>query len=413
MTNEDLSAPDSQMIASEMKDLILEARDKIKPVVQAMPESELRELIMTLEDAKEDKTIVVNRPEFYSVLERIGVTLEELRKIQDKHYEVDIAYELTRDLYEKQRVLDGYLEEHREDDQLLNQYYANAYRKAAMNRYRSLVYHLPYEAVEIRGNYRMMWLTTSVAAGLLFAMHPALALLMSYDYYLLLRGTAIMNQTCNMVVLDKTKRHVFLSKLNFLGYERKPVPKRISLKDISYIGEYENTFVTMDNYGLFPSLAQYLNKSGLKKDSGEEKDSEKSEDGTEENVESDESKNNFRYFYKFMANNETYLLPRDHKLHDSVCISNELLLAILNAKQHSVFDYDFTDVEAKNHEDYVKKQDDIKEILDFKGIEFNHEESQLQRKYSYFVSNREFSGRREDQKLKKVDDGTFIDNGYR
>lgn len=33
MTDEDLSAPDSQMVASEMKDLILEARDKIKPVV--------------------------------------------------------------------------------------------------------------------------------------------------------------------------------------------------------------------------------------------------------------------------------------------------------------------------------------------------------------------------------------------
>ena len=54
MTNEDLTAPDKQMIASEMKDLILEARDKIKPVVQAMPESELREIIMTLEEAKKD-----------------------------------------------------------------------------------------------------------------------------------------------------------------------------------------------------------------------------------------------------------------------------------------------------------------------------------------------------------------------
>lgn len=25
-----------------------------------------------------------------------------------------------------------------------------------------------------------------------------------------------------------------------------------------------------------------------------------------------ESKNNFRYFYKFMANNEVYLVPKDH-----------------------------------------------------------------------------------------------------
>ena len=45
--------------------------------------------------------MIVHRPEFYQVIERIGVTLEELRKIQDKHYEVDVVYELTRDLYEK------------------------------------------------------------------------------------------------------------------------------------------------------------------------------------------------------------------------------------------------------------------------------------------------------------------------
>lgn len=120
MTNEDLSKPDSQMIASEMKDLILEARDKIKPVVKAMPDSELRALIMTLEEAKENNEIIVHRPQFYEVIERIGITLEELRKIQDKHYEVDIAYELTRDLYEKQRVIDSYLVEHKEDNKLLN-----------------------------------------------------------------------------------------------------------------------------------------------------------------------------------------------------------------------------------------------------------------------------------------------------
>ena len=54
MTSEDLAAPDKQMLASEMKDLILEARDKIKPVVQTIPEDELRELIMTLEEAKKD-----------------------------------------------------------------------------------------------------------------------------------------------------------------------------------------------------------------------------------------------------------------------------------------------------------------------------------------------------------------------
>lgn len=207
-----------------------------------------------------------------------------------------------------------------------------------MNRYRSLVYHLPYSAVEIRGNYRMMWLTTTMAAGCLFSIHPLLAFLMAYDYYLLLRGTAVMNQTCNIVILDKTKRHVFLSKLNFLGYERKPQPRRIPLKDINFIGEFENKFITMDNYGLFPSIANYMNKN--KSAHGAKAEHEATKEGAESEKEGEandsgesQDKNNYRYFYKFMANNEVYLVPKDHKSHDSVCISNDLLLAIMNAQQ--------------------------------------------------------------------------------
>lgn len=62
-----------------------------------------------------------------------------------------------------------------------------------MNKYRSLVYYLPYKTVDIRWNYRMMWATTSICATFLGLMHPALSLLMTYDLYLLVRGTAVMN----------------------------------------------------------------------------------------------------------------------------------------------------------------------------------------------------------------------------
>ena len=42
------------MLASEMKDLILEARDKIKPVIQTIPAEELNALVLTLDEAKKD-----------------------------------------------------------------------------------------------------------------------------------------------------------------------------------------------------------------------------------------------------------------------------------------------------------------------------------------------------------------------
>lgn len=38
--------------------------------------------------------------------------MEHLRKLQDKHYEVDLEYEKNRDLFEKQRVTDAFLEQH-------------------------------------------------------------------------------------------------------------------------------------------------------------------------------------------------------------------------------------------------------------------------------------------------------------
>ena len=176
-----------------MKELIKEARAKIKPVIQAMPEEELRSLIKDIEEVKNDKDIVLSREAFYEVLTKTGLTLEELRLIQDKHYEVDVEYELTRDLYEKQRVYDQYLMEHKEDNQLLNQYYSNEYYKAKMLKHDSIIYYLPYKMKNIRNNFRMMCFTTALSTIALTAIYPPLALLMSYDVYLLARGTQIMN----------------------------------------------------------------------------------------------------------------------------------------------------------------------------------------------------------------------------
>jgi hypothetical protein len=41
------------------------------------------------------------------------------------------------------------------------------------------------------------------------------------------------------------------------------------------------------------------------------------------------------------------------------------------------------------------------------------EDDRKRKEYSYFLPNREFTDKFEDVKLKKVDDGTFTDNGYR
>lgn len=66
---------------------------------------EQEKYILTKEEAsKRDLINIDSRSN--ELLETENITLEILRKIQDKKYEIDIKYEQTRDLYEKQRVVD-------------------------------------------------------------------------------------------------------------------------------------------------------------------------------------------------------------------------------------------------------------------------------------------------------------------
>jgi len=90
MTAEDLLDPDPEIKKAEMLELIKEARSKIRPVIKAMSDAELRSLIKSVEEVQGDPQVIVNRPKFMDLLVINGISLEVLRKIQDKHYEVDI-----------------------------------------------------------------------------------------------------------------------------------------------------------------------------------------------------------------------------------------------------------------------------------------------------------------------------------
>ncbi len=55
MTAEDLLNPDPEIMKADMIELIKEARSKIKPVLKAMTDAELKSLIKSVEDVKGDK----------------------------------------------------------------------------------------------------------------------------------------------------------------------------------------------------------------------------------------------------------------------------------------------------------------------------------------------------------------------
>ena len=97
-----------------------------------------------------------------------------------------------------------------------------------------------------------------------------------------------------------------------------------------------------------------------------------------------------------MANNEVYLVAKDHPLHKEHVASDELLEFVIKGQQKKVLDFDFTEPEKIKAEMLAAKCAEIKEVMDFKQLPFELKEQTLQREYSYFHPNREFSGKFED-----------------
>ena len=118
MTEEDLKPKTAQELRDDWNELVKEARSKIKPVLMSIEDREKfirprENLQKDLDDKSDPNRALVGFDKMSDVfLDSEEINLEILRKIQDKKMEIDLEYERTRDLYEKQRVVDQYLEEH-------------------------------------------------------------------------------------------------------------------------------------------------------------------------------------------------------------------------------------------------------------------------------------------------------------
>lgn len=124
-------------------------------------------------------------------------------------------------------------------------------------------------------------------------------------------------------------------------------------------------------------------------------------------------KNSFKYFWRFMANNETFLIPIDHQNFSKSSLSTDLLFDVVNGREAKIMSLDFSTFE-KIHKVFKEYADEeMKNKMNDMGEYYETEKEKLQRKYSYFRPNREFTGERENLKLYKVDDGTYINNGYK
>lgn len=200
-----------------------------------------------------------------ALLDKENISLEVLRKIQDKKMEIDLEYEKTRDLYEKQRVIDLYLEEHQEDNEVLNSYYSYKYAKSRMNNHVKFIYDNTFELQTIRFGILSGFFSTSVMTGCLALIHPYLAAFALPDWGLLFGFCAVYaNNTVHSIILDRDKQSVHISKLNFFGFETGRA-RRVMVRDIMHTGEYRNDYMSFDYFGLPPSIIKLLTMGGVLK----------------------------------------------------------------------------------------------------------------------------------------------------
>lgn len=97
---------------------------------------------------------------------------------------------------------DSFLEKHQADNQLLNGYYQNTYKKAKTNKFHYLTFINTYDPQDLRFNFGLSIGTTLIATAALALINPYLSVLMAYDYYLLLGYSRVLNQTTFVMALD-------------------------------------------------------------------------------------------------------------------------------------------------------------------------------------------------------------------
>ena len=134
-----------------------------------------------------------------------------------------------------------------------------------MNKFHYFAFINTYEPSNLLFHFGVSLATTAIATTALALVNPWLTLLMAYDYYLLLGFTKVLNQTTFVLILDQSKRHIYLNRLNFIGFMKKFEERKYSLRTVRYMGEYRNEYITLDNRGLLPSISRLLNFGKEKK----------------------------------------------------------------------------------------------------------------------------------------------------
>lgn len=372
-----------------------------KEVPEIAKHLEFREWINSIIDQdKQDETLklqgLVVLKQRKDIFYKYGIDTHNYRKFHDRDYEVDIKHELTKDLYENQRVLDNIVEENKEQINKLLGFYNNSIKHTQYNKYAYLIYDNNYllnkNLKKIKTEMIKNILGVSFASTCLAFINPYLLFLLLPEYYALLKMFFLLNNLVDQIVLTNTKSSVLFRTFNFLGFRTEFAKANIDILKIYYDKKIKNDFLKLNDKGIF-FITRLLRRQFKK-----------------ENKQLD----NFSDFHRVKSSGRTFYIPADLST-QSGNTNEELISAIMNNNLKFVMEYDYSDYE--NSLDQLNEiMENYKKELAKKSHEiYVTEEDRLKQEYSKYFPNRDFDDLKFEGTLKRTDghDGLFINNGYR
>lgn len=426
----------------------------------------LKKIGINIEDQikfREEMKEIINNDKQHEYFEKTGIMILQnknaftmsnldphnyLVKYRDKNYKVDIKEVLTRDLYEKQRVVDKYVEERKEKVKLMLNSHENRFKVFSnKNTFLYLVYKNPYSKDLIHNFEVKVRLGIISSLAFIAISGSTLSLLAPFAVIDLLKAIKAIyfhRKIVDEIYLYPDKTKVLIH--TFKPFSHNSIYKRKfeEIKDINVLkNEYTNEFSSIYTKSSSDEINLDLNSNSsffsIKKSRSIFKNlnkifnnefmplytisnwifnlfskSNKTTLNQSKNELSDNliNENKFISFHQINTNKNLYFLPKSNKQHSLTY--EDLTLKILNGDFEAVANYDFTNLEnmyMDSYNEYVK----LKKYEKFlNGESYTSELEKLEIKYCDYDQNNDFKADDKDDFYKRdKSNGYFIDNGYR
>lgn len=341
--------------------------------------------------------IVILRTKHDDILSKYGIDRHNYFKYQDRDYEVDLNYELNKDLFEKQRVVDNFVTENKEKIDKLIGFYETQFKFTKYNKFIYLIYQNNYLKTMNKIKYKLIkrFFVLPATTLLLYAINPLLPILLLPDYLQTLNTYLFTNKIIDQIIIKEDKQNILIRTFNSFGFRKEHSKISYNISKMNYLGKVSLPDLNISNNSSF--FLVKLIKNNLKPSS------------QEKNLDS------FTEFHQILYRNKYFYLPAD--LSNQHPDTNEdLVLAILNADLDKVLKYDYSNYEDRQQELYDLFNNYMKEYhkKSYKG-EYITKEERLAKEFSKYHPNRDYADQFYDDTLKRPDDvdGSYIDNGYR